>query len=465
MFTSSKEAIQFISSNKIESVDFKACDIKGRWRHITIPGESVSERLFEKGLGCDGSNYGFKGVSKSDMILKPVLQSAFLDPFCDLPTLSFICEFYEADDNETPFSGDPRLILKKASRYFLSLGISDKLLLGPEYEFYVFRQVSFKDGPFNSFVYITPEGAEALDGYEPGLKDAYQADQPADKFASFRQGLSKELIRMGIKLKYHHHEAGGPGQLEIETEFGEPLEMADNSMKIKYAVKNYAKRRSLTATFMPKPIYGAPGNGFHVHFKAFDGGKPIFNDSSGYAGLSQTAIKFITGLLRHSGALSAFCNPSVNSYKRLTGGYEAPIAAVFSLGNRSAAVRIPAYAKTPEEKRFEYRASDFSGNPYLVFASLIMAGCDGILKASSDRERFGPSEGNLFDFENLEENGVKLLPADLLQAAEALEADNLFLREGEVFPENILTDHIKAKKKEAIILKPQAADYEYYYDC
>lgn len=466
MFESAREAIDYIKRNEIEAVDLKACDLQGRWKHVTLPASGVTERTLAEGVGCDGSNYGLKGVGSSDMILKPDCSTAFRDPFWDMPVLSFICGIHETDDVESPCRYDPRRICEAAEERLLSLGAGDRIELGPEYEFYVFDGVSFENSPLRTGFEITVKGnGNGANGHAPAAKGAYHAEQPSDRHASFRGRLCRIIENMGVRVKYHHHEVGGHGQLEIETAFGTPVEMGDATMKIKYAVKNFAAACGMTATFMPKPIFGEPGSGLHVHFKMFREGRPVFSDPKGYSGMSAEALSFITGILRNSRSLSAFANPSINSYKRLVRGYEAPIAAVFAAGNRSAAVRIPGYAKRPEDARFEYRAGDATANPYLMFASLIMAGAEGLrLRLRPEDENAGPAEGNVFEMRGMEESGIRLLPACLQEAAEALEKSHSYLTESGVFPEGLVKFWAESKRAESIVAAPQPIEYELYYD-
>ncbi len=476
MFNSTEEVVNFIKYENIANIDFKACDLFGRWRHLTIPAAYVSEAVFKEGFGFDGSSYGFNAVNKSDMLLLPNLSTAFTDPFWKHPTIAFICNLHEVDGDEPRFEQDPRFVCEKAEASMVKLGVGDRLLLGPEFEFYLFDDVRYGNTMPSSFFSVNSRQSHwdfaqngfGNHGYQMTLKGGYHGEQPADRFASLRSILCEELLNMGVIVKYHHHEVGGPGQVEIETEFDSPVVMADISMKIKYAVRNFAARSGITATFMPKPMYGAPGNGFHVHFKLMDGDLPKFYDQSGYAGMSKTAIHFMTGMLVHARAISAIANPSTNSYKRLIPGYEAPVSLVFGKANRSAAIRIPGYVNSPSDKRFEYRAGDATANPYLMFAAMIMAGIDGIRKEMDPaKEGVGPFDGNIFELSEFERKSIKSLPVDLPEALDALEEDNEFLLYDNVFTPQLIDGWIKHKRAEAqqMSLQPTPQEYELYYGC
>ncbi|MBF0498795.1 MAG: type I glutamate--ammonia ligase [Candidatus Riflebacteria bacterium] len=477
MFKSVKEVIGFIKKNEIIAVDLKCCDLFGRWRHLTIPARCVDESVLNEGFGFDGSSYGFKKIDKSDMIILPDITTGFIDPFCEHPTLSFICNIHSTDLDEPRFEQDPRYVCDKAEDYLKKLGIGETMLLGPEYEFYLFDNVSFEDRMEKSGFSINSHAAnwntgnmeQNNCGYQMPLKGGYHGGRPEDRHADYRTRLTEILFKMGIGVKYHHHEVGGPGQLEIETEFDTPRRMADKTLAIKYATKNLAIRDGLTATFMPKPMFGAPGSGFHVHFKLLDKKRNAFADPTGYAGMSKTAIHFITGMLVHARALSAFANPSTNSYKRLVPGYEAPVSIVFAESNRSAAIRIPGYVKNAEDKRFEYRAGDATANPYLMFASMIMAGIDGVKRELDPKqERVGPIDGNLYELPESERKKIGILPTSLFEALDALHADHQFLLEGGVFTKHLIETWIHRKREEEglpVHLRPHQYEFILSYNC
>jgi len=477
MFKSAKEAVRFIKENNIVSVDLKACDLFGKWRHLTTPARYVTEQVLIEGFGFDGSSYGFRAVDKSDMILMPDLSTGFIDPFWKQPTLAFICNIHEIDGDEPRFEQDPRFVCDKAEDCLKKLGAGEELLLGPEYEFYLFDQVTYDDSMASAFYNIeshqahwsTGTAEKCNGGFPMPLKGGYHGEQPADRYASFRAELCEELHSMGISVKYHHQYVGGPGQVEIETEFDTARRMADKTMQIKYAARNFALAHGLTATFMPKPMFGAPGSGFHVHFKLLKKGKPVFSDPKGYAGMSKIAMQFMTGILVHARAISAFANPSTNSYKRLVPGYEAPVSIVMATGNRSAAIRIPGYAKAAEDKRFEYRAADCTANPYLMFAAMVMAGIDGVRnKLDHSKCNVGPIEGNIFDMSEEERAKIGALPRNLLEALDALESDNEFLKHSGVFTDSLIKTWIKRKRDEEampVMLRPHPYEFQLSYGC
>ncbi len=477
MFKTAQEVVRYIKENNIVSVDLKACDLFGKWRHLTTPARYVTEEVLNEGFGFDGSSYGFRAVDKSDMILIPDLTTGFIDPFWEQPTLAFICNIHEIDGEEPRFEQDPRFVCDKAENILKTLGVGEEMLLGPEFEFYLFDEVTFTDSMNSATFNIesaaahwsTGSAEKGNGGYPMPLKSGYHGEQPSDRFASFRTELCEELFKMGIGVKYHHHEVGGPGQVEIETEFDTPRRMADKTMQIKYATRNFALENGLTATFMPKPMFAAPGNGLHVHFKLMKEGKPAFSDPKGYAGMSKIAMQFMTGILVHARAISAFANPSTNSYKRLVPGYEAPVSIVMATSNRSAAIRIPGYVKAPNDKRFEYRAGDATANPYLMFAAMVMAGIDGIRNSLDPKKHnVGPIEGNIFDLSEEERAKIGALPRNLLEALEALEADNEFLKYKGVFTDGLIKTWIKRKREEEampVMLRPHPYEFQLSYGC
>ncbi|HBT94885.1 MAG TPA: glutamine synthetase, partial [Coriobacteriia bacterium] len=366
MFENLKQARQFCEEKEIAMVDFMMIDIDGRWRHLTMPIERFTEDILVDGVGFDGSNYGFAPIEKSDMVFVPDLSSAYVDVFEEIPTLAMIGDVYVIDlpDNHR-FDQYPRNVAVRAQEYMKDLGIADEMRIGPEFEFHVFDHVSYEVEPSGAYYSVDCEQAEwntGVDGenlgYKMPVKGGYHMALPMDRLSGFRSRLTILMEKQGIAVKYHHHEVGGPGQLEVEVEMGGMLEMSDKTMMTKYLVKNLAFAEGKTATFMPKPIYAEAGNGMHVHMHLFKEGKPLFYDENGYSQLSEMALHFIGGLLTHARALCAFTNPSTNSYKRLVPGFEAPVTIGYATSNRSSVVRIPAYAKGPNKKRFELRSPD-----------------------------------------------------------------------------------------------------------
>jgi len=476
MFKDYAEAKRYIEENDVKMIDFMMIDLNGRWRHLTIPAQRFNESTMTEGIGFDGSNYGFAPVENSDMVFIPDVTTAYIDRFTEVKTLCMIGDAKIIDLPENrPFDQEPRNVAKRAEAYMRDTGIADQILLGPEYEFFVFDDITYANEPNHACYRVDANQAEwntASDvgrnlGYKMGHKAGYHMAPPHDVLYDFRSRVCLLMEDHGIKVKYHHHEVAGPGQLEIEVEFGGLTEMADKTMLAKYIIKNQALREGKTATFMPKPIYGECGNGLHVHILMFKDGKPLFYDKKGYSQLSDTAMYFIGGLLRHIGAICAFTNPSTNSYKRLLPGFEAPVTVGFATANRSSVIRIPAYAKTPETKRFEIRCADGTCNPYYAFAAILMAGLDGVKnKIDPVAEGNGPYDFNLYDLSEEEQAKIKSLPRTLDEALEALEADHEFLTAGGVFPERLIEIWMRDRKAD---LKKQAEmptpmEFAMYYD-
>lgn len=476
MFKSYDEVMKFCSENEIQMIDFKMIDLLGRWRHLSIPTGRFTPDTLKYGIGFDGSNYGFAPIEKSDMVFIPDIATAVYDPFTGIPTLSMIGDvFVIAEPDNYRFDQDPRSIAFKAEEYMQSTGIADEMRIGPEYEFHVFDHVSYECSPQKMGFSIDAEQAiwnsgenefQNL-GYKIPLKGGYHIAPPQDILYDLRARMCVLMEENNIPVKYHHHEVGGPGQVEIEVEFGGMREMADKTMLAKYLIKNLAFQESKTVTFMPKPLYAEAGNGLHVHMHLFKNGAPIFYDENGYSSLSKEALYFIGGLLKHAPAVLAFTNPSTNSYKRLVPGYEAPVSVCFATSNRSAVIRIPAYAKAPEQKRFEFRSSDATCNPYLAFSAILMAGMDGIKnQIDPTAEGFGPYDINLYNLPAEEQAKIKALPKSLDEALDALEKDHEFLLAGGVFPKRLIEIWIENKRKEARKVNeiPNPMEFEMYYD-
>ncbi|MGI6175743.1 MAG: type I glutamate--ammonia ligase [Christensenellales bacterium] len=475
MFNSLEEATRFCEEHDIKMIDFMMIDLDGRWRHLTMPVGRLTEDILENGIGFDGSNYGFAPIEKSDMAFVPDLKSAYVDVFAEVPTLAMIGNVFVIDlPANRRFDQDPRNVALRAQEYMKQTGIADEMRIGPEYEFYVFDHVSYTVQPNGSKYSIDADQAAwnggnggANLGYKMPFNGGYHMAPPLDKLSGFRSRLTMLMEQQGILVKYHHHEVGGPGQLEIEIERGPMLEMADKTMMIKYLIKNSAIRENKTATFLPKPVYGEAGSGMHVHMHLFKENKPLFYDENGYSQLSDTAHHFIGGLLTHARALCAFTNPSTNSYKRLIPGYEAPVTIGYATSNRSSVVRIPAYAKSPDDKRFELRSPDGTCNPYYAFAAILMAGLDGIKrKIDPCKEGYGPYDCNLYRLSAEERKKISQLPRSLDEALEALEADHAFLTAGGVFPEKLIEVWIEKRRQDVAMYNqlPHPVEFEKYYD-
>ncbi|MDR2534842.1 MAG: type I glutamate--ammonia ligase [Treponema sp.] len=479
MFENYKQVQDYIKKNEIKIVDFKEIDLAGRWHHLSIPAERFTEELLRKGIGFDGSSYGFTTVEKSDMTFIPDITSAFRDPIAEMPTLTMIGNIYKISEKLERFESDPRYIADKAEQYLLQTGISDTCLFGPEFEFYILDNIEFQIDAHNIAVRLDSAQAEwnsydsQLDEYRRNLgykvmwHKGYHADMPNDVSYGLRNRIVRILEDTGVPVKYHHHENGGPGQVEIEVNFATLREMGDRAQKLKYIVKNTAKKEGRTVTFMPKPYNGESGCGMHVHLQMFKNGEPLFYDEKGYSCLSQTALYAIGGILRHSPGLLAFTNPTTNSYKRLVPGFEAPVTICFATANRSSVIRIPGYAVHPEDKRFEFRSSDAASNPYLCYTAILMAAIDGIQnKIDPIAEHYGPYDRNMYYLTEEEKKYIKSLPKSLEEAADNMEQDHGFLTAGGVFPESLIMDQLKKIRTEAAEVNkiPHPIEFKKYFD-
>ncbi len=471
MFNNFLDSEEFIKSKQIRMVDLKFCDLWGRWHHVTISSKEFTPELMENGIGFDGSSVGFLNVHSGDMALIPDLSTAFIDIFCEIPTLSFICNTVEADTKNL-FRDEPREIARKAEKYLQQTQIADQSMWGPEFEFYIFNQVAFQNSINESSYLLNSE--EGLwnskgrgNGYLNPYHGGYHAIPPNDRYFSVRAKMANNLEQMGIPIKYHHHEVGGPGQQEIETPLFGLLKAGDASMLIKYTTKMTAFQENLYITFLPKPLFGEAGSGMHFHQQIRKNDTNIFFDSNSSTLLSESAQFYIGGLLYHAPALLALTNPSTNSYRRLVPGYEAPVNTFFSRGNRSAAIRIPKYVTNPDEVRFEFRPPVATCNPYLAMAAMLMAGIDGILNKIDPTENgFGPFDEDIFSWTPEERNKIKKLPTSLEESLRALDKDRSFLVKNDVFSNQMIDLWIAKKMKEFrdVQIRPHPFEIESYYD-
>lgn len=476
MFQNIQQVQKYIQEQGIQFVDFKMIDLRGRWRHLSIPAERFTADTLESGIGFDGSNYGYAMVENSDMVFLPDITTAVEDPFVEVPTLSMIGDVMVIDHPANrPFNQYPRNVAKEAVAFMRRLGIADEMIIGPEYEFHIFNGVSFREKPneIGYRIYSQESSwsagcpAEQNNGFHTRPHEGYHADQPGDLTFNLRNKMCLELARWGVDVKYHHHEVGGSGQMEIEVELGEMTRLADATMAAKYVIRNTAVANGMTATLMPKPILGEAGNGMHVHMLLRKDGKPVFYDEDNYARLSQTAMYFIGGLLTHVRSLCAITNPSTNSYKRLIPGFEAPVTIGYAMANRSAVIRIPAYVKSPDKKRFELRNPDATCNPYYAYAAILMAGLDGVRnKIDPADHNWGPFDFNLFDLSEEERAKLGHLPASLDEALDALEQDHEYLTAGGVFPENLIKNWIRTLRADSSEISriPHPSEFIRYYD-
>jgi len=453
-----KSINDFIKKNKIEVIDLKCIDLTGRLHHLSLPvHDNILSDLLKEGVGFDGSSYGFRKVENSDMILVPDLETAVIDPFREAPTLSFYTNVLLTDDERTPFSQDGRYIAKRAREVLKKYTGSDTSWWGPEFEFYIFSKVKYDTRTSASYYEI--EHAEEF------FKNGYHAANPFDVYDDFRDKACKLLKDFGIKVKYHHHETGERGQQEIETYFSNLLTTSDNIVTVKYALFNLARQNDLFITFMPKPMYHQAGSGMHLHLFLTKNGKNAFYKKGEYGNVNEFGRFFIGGLLKHGQALSLFTNPSTNSYKRLVPGFEAPVALTYSKGNRSSAIRIPAYVTNPEMTRIEYRPPDATANPYLCLSAMLLAGIDGIVnKIDPVKESFGPFDKNITDYTMKDK--INFLPRNLEESIDALELDNEFLKRDNVISEEVIEQWIQIKTQEinSINTMPHPFEYKMYFN-
>jgi glutamine synthetase len=471
MFESIEDVVNFLDQHEIKAVDLKYCDLWGTIHHITVPASQFNQTLVDQGIGFDGSSVGLKNVKAGDMILKPDLQTGFLDPFWDQATLSFICVILNADTQEV-FANDPRIIGQRAETYLQQLDIGTESRWGPEFEFYLFEAVSYKNSSLNAgyefFIGEVRGQNDCGDSPTIPLHGGYHAAPPKDRYYNLRQEITDILEAMGIAVKYHHHEVGCYGQMEIETPMMGLIQAGDAILLIKYATKMVARQHGKAVTFMPKPIYGEAGNGMHFHQQLFKENLNLFYDPRGYGHLSELARWYIGGLLHHGATVLALTNPSTNSYRRLVPGYEAPINAFYSLGNRSAAIRIPKYARQPTTARLEFRPPDATCNPYLAMAAQLMAGIDGIKeKIDPNKAGYGPIDADIFSWTEEQRAKIKPLPSSLGCALESLKDDHDFLLAGDVFSQELIEDWIEHKHSaEDLVVRGRPHPYEMslYFD-
>ena len=471
MFASVSEALKYIRDRQIELVDLKICGLSGQWMHLTIPARRFSEGYFEEGVGYDGSSgSGFGRVESGDVSALPRPETAFLDPFWDRPTLSFLCDTITADTKE-PLPSDPRTICRRAEAYLRSTGLADEAWMAPEFEFHVFDRVAVVTEPYRTEVAIRACEVDT-DGTSPPIphKGGYLRVPPSEQLHNLRSEIMLTLESLGVPVRYHHHEVGAPGQCEIELRLAPMVQAADQAMLAKYVIKNVARRHGKLATFMPKPIFGEAGNGMHVHQKLRKGDRWLFYDErkKNYADLSDLALQYVGGLLKHGRALTGLTNPSTNSYRRLVEGYEAPVNLFFSLANRSAAIRVPRYAILPEQKRIEYRPPDFTGNLYVTLAALLMAGIDGIqTRVDVQASHFGPFDVDIATQSSEFRSRIAALPRSLADALTALEQDHEFLLKGNVLSSAFIADWIARRRQQdvrEVHLRPHPYEYQLYLD-
>ena len=468
-----QDVMQLIKDKGVKIVDLKFIDLPGIWQHCSFYIDEISEKTITEGLAFDGSSIrGWKAINESDMLMVPDPNSAFIDPFMEGPTLSMTCSIREPRTGQ-PYSRCPRVIASKALDYVKNSGVADTIYVGPEAEFFIFDDVRFDQTVNSGYYYVDSvegrwnsgrkEDSGNL-GYKPRYKEGYFPVPPTDTLQDIRTEMLLTMGELGVPIEKHHHEVATGGQNELGIRFLPIVEAGDALMIYKYVVKNVARKHGKTVTFMPKPLFNDNGSGMHTHQSLWKDGQPLFAGDQ-YAGLSQIALWYIGGILKHAPALLAITNPSTNSYKRLVPGFEAPVNLAYSQGNRSASVRIPLSGDSPKAKRLEFRCPDASSNPYLAFAAMTMAGMDGIKNQIDPGE---PLDVDIYELSPEELAKVPSTPASLAEALEALKADHDFLTAGGVFTEELISTWIEYKLSNEVIpmsLRPHPHEFALYYDC
>jgi glutamine synthetase len=467
-----KEVLEYAKKNGVQMVDFKFCDLPGTWQHFTTPVSELEEAIFEEGLGFDGSSIrGWKAINESDMLVVPDPTTAVMEPFSQAKTLSLICDIVDPITRES-YVRDPRGIAKRASNFLKSTGIGDTVNFGPEPEFFIFDSVRFDQAQNHGFYEVDSvegfwnsgeDGMQNL-GHKPRYKEGYFPVAPVDSQNDIRDEMVLAMESVGLRVERQHHEVATAGQAEIDLRFQPLLQMGDWLMWYKYCVKNVARRNGKTVTFMPKPLFQDNGSGMHVHQSIWKNGKPLFAGDK-YGGMSEMAMHYIAGILKHAPAICAFTNPSTNSYKRLVPGFEAPVNLAYSSRNRSASIRIPTYSPSPKAKRIEVRFPDPSCNGYVAFAVMLMAGLDGIERKLDPGQAL---DKDIYSLSRAELKNVPSVPGCLEDALEALRKDHEFLLKGDVFTEDLVETWIDYKYDRDVNpmrLRPHPWEFALYYDC
>lgn len=473
MFQSPQEFLTYVKENNIQIIDLKFIDMPGIWQHLSMFQDQIDESSFTDGVPFDGSSIrGWKAINESDMAMVLDPKTAWIDPFMAEPTLSVVCSIVEPRTGE-PYSRCPRVIAQKAIDYLISTGVGDTAFFGPEAEFFIFDDVRFDQNQHEGYYYVDSvegrwnsgrkeEGGNL--GYKPRYKEGYFPVAPTDTSQDMRTEMLLTMAKCGVPIEKHHHEVASGGQCELGFKFGTLVQAADWLMTYKYVIKNVAKKYGKTVTFMPKPVFNDNGSGMHTHQSIWNDGQPLFA-GDGYAGLSQMALHYIGGILKHAPALLALTNPTTNSYKRLVPGFEAPVNLAYSQGNRSASIRIPLSGTNPKAKRLEFRCPDATSNPYLAFAAMLCAGLDGI------KNQIDPGASldvDIYDLSPEELSKIPSTPGSLDAALEALEHDHAFLTEPGVFTEDFINTWITYKLDNEVNpmrLRPHPYEFALYYDC
>ena len=466
------ELLKEIKDLDVKMVDMRFTDMPGTTHHFTIPIKFLDEDIFEDGLGFDGSSVrGFQAIENSDMIVIPDVTTAYIDPFFSEKTIVFYCDIKDPITKES-YTRDPRNIAKKAEGYLKTSGIGDTAFFGPEAEFFIFNDVKYDSG--SNFAFHEVDSSEGTWntgkeegpnlGHKPRHKEGYFPLPPVDSMHDVRTEMVMTMQDIGLTVEAHHHEVATGGQQEIDLEFAPLVSMADDLMKYKYVVKNVAKMHGLSATFMPKPLFGDNGSGMHVHQSVWKDGDTLMYKKGNYADLSDLALNYIGGILKHAPALLAFCAPTTNSYKRLVPGFEAPVNIAYSQRNRTASVRIPTYSSSPKSKRMEFRCPDPTANPYLAFAAMLMAGLDGVKNKIDPGE---PTDINIYEAPEEILAKIPSTPGSLAEALDALESDHAFLLEGDVFTKDVIETYVNYKRENEVNpvnIQPHPHEFKLYYD-
>ena len=464
------DVLRFAQENDTKMLDVRFTDLPGLWQHVTYPIGQLTEETFEEGFGFDGSSIrGWRAISESDMLIVPDANTAMMDPFTAVPTLVLIADIVDPITKQH-YERDPRWIAKKAESYLQYTGLGDIAFFGAEAEFFIFDNVHFDQSYNYGFYYIDAEEGrwnsgrkENNLGYRPRYKEGYFPVPPTDHHQDLRTEMVELMQQCGLNVECHHHEVASGGQAEIDQKFDALVRSADNMMIYKYVVRNVAFQHGKTVTFMPKPLWNDNGSGMHVHQSIWKGDTPLFAGDQ-YAGLSEMALFYIGGLLKHAPAIVALTNPTTNSFKRLVPGFEAPVNLAYSRRNRSAACRIPMYSANPKTKRIEFRSPDPACNPYLGFSAMLMAGLDGIQNKIHPGE---PLDKDIYDLSPEELRNVPSLPASLEGALDALEKDHDFLTKNDVFTEEVIEtwiDYKRTAEVDQIRQRPHPYEFEMYFD-
>ena len=467
------EVLKMAKERSAQILDIKFMDFPGLWQHFSVPIHELSESNFEDGYGFDGSSIrGWRSIHESDMLVVPDPTTAVMDPFCDIPTLSMIGNISDPITKER-YGRDPRNIAQKAEAYLQYSGIADTAYFGSEAEFFIFDDIRFDQNEHCSYYYLDSiegrwnSGREENPnlGYKPRFKEGYFPVPPSDAFQNLRSEMVSIMEQCGLHIEAHHHEVATAGQMEIDIKYNSLTKTADSLMLYKYICKNTARRHGKTVTFMPKPIFGDNGSGMHTHQSLWKAGKPLFAGDR-YAGLSEMALHYIGGLLKHAPAIVAFAAPTTNSYKRLVPGFEAPVNLAISARNRSASIRIPMYSKSPKAKRLEFRCPDPTCNGYLAWSAMLMAMLDGIQNKIDPGK---PLDRDIYEMtrEEMKDEGIRTTPGSLQEAIDAVEADHAFLTKGDVFTDDLIDtwiDYKRNKELDPLRLRPHPYEFYLYYD-